>query len=124
MALDGKCVLIVEDESFIASNLAYAIAAEGGEIIGPVETVKDALDILDSTNPDGAILDVKLSGQWSFAVADALAARHIPFIFATATDHDGVPARYCNILWIEKPYQLDTVCRALADVMATVSKDE
>jgi two-component SAPR family response regulator len=124
MALDGKCVLIVEDEDFIAGNLTYAIAAEGGEIIGPVETVKDALDILDTANPDGAILDVKLSGQWSFAVADALAARHIPFIFATATDYDVVPARYYNVPWIEKPYQLDTVCRALADVMATVSKDE
>jgi CheY-like chemotaxis protein len=48
-----------------------------------VATVAAAHEVIASTDLDGAILDINLSGKMVFPVADALADRHIPFVFAT-----------------------------------------
>jgi CheY-like chemotaxis protein len=81
--LAGKRVLIAEDHSIIAMDLAHELASGGAIVIGPVATAADALDAIASTNLDGGILDIKLSDRLAFPVADALADRHIPFVFAT-----------------------------------------
>ena len=116
--LDGKCILIAEDENLIAMDLAQEVAASGGKVVGPVGSVDDALDIVATTPLDGAILDLKLRGQTAFPVADALAARHIPFIFETAYMRPGeAPARHAHVPCIEKPFMLSFVRNALERVM-------
>jgi DNA-binding LytR/AlgR family response regulator len=79
--LAGRRILVVEDGRTIAEDLTFEITVKGGEVIGPVETVAAALDAIENTDVDGATLDIKLSQEMSFAVADALADRHIPFVF-------------------------------------------
>ena len=39
--------------------------------------------MLDAEAIDAAVLDVNLKGQKSYPVADALAARGVPFVFST-----------------------------------------
>jgi CheY-like chemotaxis protein len=74
-------VLIVEDEWLIATDLAEAVRTLGYEVVGPVYSVSAALDLLDTAQVDGALLDVNLRGETSYPVAEALAARGIPFAF-------------------------------------------
>jgi DNA-binding response OmpR family regulator len=83
IALTGKRVLIVEDDGFIAMNIADELRADGAEVVGPVHNVDAALKLITTTSLDGAVLDVKLMGQPVFRVADELADRHIPFVFQT-----------------------------------------
>jgi ActR/RegA family two-component response regulator len=117
MTLKNKRVLIVEDEYFIAIDLAGEVAAAGAKVVGSASSVDTALDIIASTELDGATVDLKLMEQRSFVVADALAARHIPFVFATAMTHRDAPARFANVPWLEKPSTARAVCRALESVM-------
>ncbi len=114
----GKRVLIVEDEHIIAVDLAYELAAAGAKVIGAVGTVAAALDAITSMDPEAAILDLELKGNMAFPVADALADRHIPFIFATGHDHD-IPARHANVPRIVKPTPAKAVCRALEGAIST-----
>ena len=114
----GKCVLIVEDHIIIAMDLAHELASEGAKVIGPVATVAAAHDVMANTDLDGAILDINLSGKMVFPVADALADRHIPFVFATGQDAHEVPARYANVPRVEKPTASGVVCRALEGAMS------
>jgi two-component system, response regulator PdtaR len=116
--LAGKRIMILEDGRTIAENLAYEITRAGGEVIGPVETVAAALDAIANTSVDGATLDIKILREMSFAVADVLADRHIPFVFFTAYGADAVPARHANVMLIEKPTRADVVCRALESAMS------
>jgi PAS domain S-box-containing protein len=112
--LAGRRVLIVEDDSAIAENLAFEIAAEGGKVLGPVATVKAALEAIANTGLDGAILDLNLIGEMAFPVADALAARHIPFVIMTGFDARAVvPARHANVSCLQKPVTPHTICREL-----------
>jgi DNA-binding response OmpR family regulator len=121
--LSGKRILIVEDEHMLAEYLADAMAAEEAEVIGPVSTVNDAIDAIANTQIDGVTLDLKLAGEMTFQVADALAARNIPFIFLTGYGAADVPARHANVSRVEKPVAPVAVCRALEAVIAAHSKD-
>ncbi len=53
-------VLIVEDEPFIAMELALAVEAAGGVVIGPAASVAEALAIVHASVLEGAILDFNL----------------------------------------------------------------
>jgi CheY-like chemotaxis protein len=117
--LTGKRVLIVEDYDVFAIHLADQLVAEGASVIGPAATVTDALDVIASADLNGAILDVNLSGKAAFPVADALADRHIPFIFVTGyliAHH--VPARHANVRRFEKPIASSVICRAIEEAMS------
>jgi hypothetical protein len=119
MTLDGKCILIAEDEGIIAMDLAAEVAAWGGEVVGPVASIDAALDIIASMPLDGAILDLNLKGQMGFLVADALADRDIPFVFETAYMKPGeAPSRHAHVPCIEKPFTRSFVRHALERVMS------
>ena len=112
--LSGRHVLVVEDEYFIAADIVRTFRADGAEIIGPVGTVEDALELVFSTpRIDGAILDINLHGEMVYPVADELASRSIPFIFATGYDKTVVPARYAAIKHCEKPVTPQAIAKAL-----------
>ncbi|MSU89123.1 response regulator [Rhodobacteraceae bacterium 2CG4] len=58
--LRGARILIVEDEPFIALDIAYGVEQVGGTPVGPASTVAQALRILEREQVDGAIVDVDL----------------------------------------------------------------
>jgi DNA-binding response OmpR family regulator len=116
--LDGKRVLITEDEYLIAADLMFEVTAAGGKVVGTSGSVDAALDFIAAGNLDGAILDIRLMGQRSFRVADVLAARQIPFIFATAMSHHDAPPRHANVHWLEKPWTRVVLRKALEDAMS------
>jgi DNA-binding response OmpR family regulator len=118
--LAGKRILIVEDEQMLVDYLADTIVAEGAEVIEPVATA--ALDVIANTPVDGVTLDLKLAGEMTFQVADALAARNIPFIFLTGYGAADVPARHANVTRVEKPVAPKAVCHALEAAIAAHSK--
>ena len=120
--LAGKRVLIVEDDNILAMALAEELAAEGAKVIGPAATVTDALDVIERTDLDGAIVDINLRGKAAFPVADALADRHIPFVFATGYLVAGhIPARHADVRRFVKPAAPSVICRALEEAMDEAS---
>ncbi len=79
-------VLVIEDESVIALDLA-SIAKELGHVVLPVAiTHREALDIAEREEPGLILADIQLSDGSSGieAVRDILAKRHIPVVFITA----------------------------------------
>src|SRR6516225_10030287 len=79
-ALAERRVLIVEDEYFLADDLRQALAKHGADVLGPVATLRDGLDIIEADHRiDFAVLDVQLRGTDVFAICAALKNRKIPF---------------------------------------------
>ena len=74
----GPLVLVVEDEALIAMELE--------RLLGPAATVDGALRLLDGATPDVALLDVNLRGAMVTPVAEALRARGVGFVLASAYD--------------------------------------
>jgi CheY-like chemotaxis protein len=114
-SLQGRSVLIVEDEYLIAIDMRMSMADAGARVVGPVGSAHDALELLNSdTRIDAAVLDVHLGGEDSWVVADALTQRGVPFVFATADNARSLPARHADVPVCEKPLELRFVTRALA----------
>ena len=82
----GPLVLIVEDELLIAMDLERTLGRHGYRVLGPATTVAAALRLLDGETPDAALLDVNLRGEMVTPVAEALRARGVPFVLASAYD--------------------------------------
>jgi DNA-binding NtrC family response regulator len=118
-----KRVLIVEDEFIIALDLAREVADRGGVVIGPLGTVDGALAAIKNADVDAAILDINLRGKTAFQVADALANRNIPFVFATGYRAVDVPARHANVRRFEKPTAPSIICSALEAAMSAAREE-
>jgi CheY-like chemotaxis protein len=109
-------ILVVEDEYFIAEELREALDRLGATVVGPVPTGEKALALLKSEPIDMAVLDINLRGEMSFAVADALEERGIPFVFATGYDHTAVPERYRDIPHWAKPFDPEQLVLTALDL--------
>jgi DNA-binding LytR/AlgR family response regulator len=113
-AIAGLNVLIAEDDVLTAANLAATFEEMGASIVGPVSTVRDALEVVEQAERlDGAVIDIKLRGGTAFPVAEALIKRGTPFVFATAYSETAIPALFSNIVACEKPVSPVQIARAL-----------
>jgi len=96
-------VLVVEDEYLLADALADGLAALGVQVIGPVGGLAEALALVEAAPIDGAVLDINLRGEMVFPLADALAARGVPYVFATGYGRETIPARHRDAPTLSKP---------------------
>ena len=116
----ARRILIVEDESMIAMMVEDFLHESGWEVAGWAGATERALAMAQDLEIDAALLDVNLSGQDTFAVADILSDRHIPFVFATGYGADGVAERFRGVPTLTKPFQRNELDRALETAMAAM----
>ncbi|WP_314957692.1 response regulator [Bradyrhizobium cosmicum] len=109
--LRGRRILVVEDDYLLAQILSDFLEDAEVNVIGPVGSVDEALAMVETAPEsfDGAILDVNLHGSKSYPVADALAARSIPFLFATGYSRNALDERYRDHPRCEKPFDQVTL---------------
>jgi CheY-like chemotaxis protein len=108
-------ILVVEDDPLIAMMVQKWLTELRCETVGPAHSVAKALALLDGVRPDGALLDWSLrNNETSCAVATALRARGIPFVFATGYE-DAVPdARFNDELILHKPFIFEALKAAVS----------
>ena len=117
----GCRLLVVEDEYFIAEDIRQDFESAGAEVIGPAASVDGALDLIEAAGRiDGAILDVNLRNVMVFPVADALAARGIPFVFATGYGSMRIPARFNAVTRCQKPIDPGIIAEALGQALESL----
>ncbi|MFV3131573.1 response regulator [Niveispirillum sp. KHB5.9] len=117
--LKGLRVLLVEDEPLLAMVTEEMLLEQGADVLGPAASVEAAVALADEGGIDLAILDVNLRGDRSDAAADALAARHIPFLFTTGHGREALRARHRDKVCLVKPF---TEAELLAVVAALAAK--
>jgi len=118
ITLCGCRVLVVEDEVLVAWMLEEMLAELECMVVGPAVRVSQALAMVGTEAIDLAILDVNLNGEKSYAVADALAARRVPFVFSTGYAADSMPDKYRSSLILQKPYSQSDLSAALTRLLA------
>ncbi len=113
--LKSMGVLLVEDQTLIALDTEMMLRELGAATVENFTSMQTALAWLASASPNVAVLDINLGASTSFAIAEELARRSIPFIFTTGYGSgDPVPDQFSGVEIAHKPYTLDTLTRALA----------
>jgi len=105
--LSGRNILLVEDEMMLLMLIESMLGELGSQSVSAAATVRQALELINGQVFDAAMLDVNLNGETSFPVADALAARGIPFLFSTGYGIDGLTERFRDRPVLKKPFQYE-----------------
>jgi DNA-binding response OmpR family regulator len=117
--LTGRQILIVEDEYYLAEDIAHALEAAGADVIGPVGTLDEAEAAVARGGFECAILDINLRGDMAFPIADRLEAAGIPFVIASGYNEGALPERFGATPRVEKPFDpaqlIATIPALLAD---------
>jgi PAS domain S-box-containing protein len=100
-----KRVLLVEDEPLVSMMLADMLSAFGHKVDGPYSRFNDAILAAKSNNLQAGILDVNLGGEKTYAVADILANRKIPFAFVTGYGPDSILSEFAAAPVLQKPIE-------------------
>jgi CheY-like chemotaxis protein len=116
--LSGRRVLVVEDEMMILMIIEDMLADLGCESVTSAATAHQALALIDTQVFDAAMLDVSLNGNKSHDVADALAARGVPFAFSTG--YSGLDMRdgYRDRPVLKKPFPYEELVEVLTRLLS------
>jgi CheY-like chemotaxis protein len=115
-ALEGRRVLVVEDEVLVAMDLESELERCGCVVLGPAPTVARALALIDRERPDVAMLDLNLGGQPATPIVEALEAQGVPYVVVTGYGARGPELPDAPLL--AKPVSY----RQLIDVISQVLK--
>lgn len=112
-------ILVVEDEALIRMLLEDMLADLGHEVAATAASVEAARELAATVAFDAAILDVNLEGQEVFPVAEILATRNLPFIFASGYGHTALPEPFRDRPTLQKPFQAAQLEAALKNLLQT-----
>jgi CheY-like chemotaxis protein len=115
--LTGRRILVVEDEAAISMLLEDMLLDFGCEIVGPAARLANALELVRDQSFDMAILDVNLAGEPIYAVAEALVARQVPFVFSTGYGSAGIKEPFRDRPVVQKPFSQQDLKRTLVEAM-------
>jgi len=111
----GARVLVVEDDAFIAFDLADHLRLAGFTVVGPAASAAEAMRLLGEAPCDAAMLDVHLGPrETSELVAVELKARGIPFVTVTGYSHEQRPPAFDGAPVLSKPVPPANLIAALS----------
>lgn len=116
--LSGSRFLVVEDEPLVSMDLVAGLEEDGAEVVGPAGTLEEALELVDTSAIDAALLDGNLRGQPVDDIAAALTRRQIPFVFVTGYDRQSLPQGFGEAAILSKPFSRDQLREAASQLVA------
>ncbi len=94
------------------------LADLGCESTATAATIDKALALIDAQTFDVVMLDMNLNGNQTYPVADALAARNVPFVFSTGYSVHSIRDEYRDRPVLMKPFRGEELGDALARLLA------
>jgi DNA-binding response OmpR family regulator len=104
VTLVSRRILVVEDDFLVALTTIDILESIGCEIVGPASRLAAAVQLAQTESLDAAILDINISGEMIWPVAEELQRRDVPFLFLSAYPQPSiVPKIFATIARLEKP---------------------
>ena len=110
-------ILVVDDEPLVSMLIEDWLVELGCEVVGPARSVQQGLDIAGTAELDGAILDINLGGNNSYAVAETLERRGVPFAFVTGDSSVDAEAGFADPIVLSKPFDFEGVKAVLGKLL-------
>lgn len=115
--LPGLRMLLVEDESPIASDVASTLLELGCVVLGPVTTVEGALDLSRTGQPDMVITNVTLRGCMTHPLLQTLSERGMPYVVVTGGSGDAAFSHTEGALILHKLTDESALIQAIGSVL-------
>ena len=106
-------ILVVEDEALIAMDLQALLEDAGYRVLGPANSSSAAMALIETDQPDVALLDVNLGRSDAFGVATFLTERKTQVIFLTGHTAHKLPLQHRHLPLVSKPYLPQVLLQAV-----------
>ena len=116
--LQGRSILIVEDEPLIVMDLTLALEHTGAQLT-TTNTLKHALLLVEHDGLSAAILDHALGDDNSSLLYKRLAERGIPFLIYSGYTAEAVKQ---GVSYISKPASHEVLVAAVEDLIRIADK--
>lgn len=110
-------ILVVEDEFLVLMMIEGMLADHGFKSVTTATSVEKSLALIAAEKFDGAMIDLKLRGEYSYSVADALAAKAVPFFFCTGNSASDMDQAYARYPALRKPFDDAGLARMFAQIL-------
>jgi len=120
-------LLIVEDEALVAMDMEAALANAGYEMIGIVDTAREAVEVAQRLKPDVVLMDITLREGNGLEAAKLIMARgglRLIFVSGNSDPRTLAAARALNPAgFIRKPFASSDLARHLAAALGEGASD-
>lgn len=117
--LQDRSVLVLEDDFYLADDIAQALEGAGARVMGPFAEVPAARAEMSSAPPELAVLDVNLGAEMSFEIGRELQSRGIPLLFVTGYDARIIPPDLGAASYLTKPVNMAQLISVAASALRT-----
>ena len=119
MTWTDKTALVVDDEIFIAMDVADIVERSGASVIGPALSLSGAYALLAQANPDFALLDINVGQEKVWPLARELKNRGCRIVFISANlNHDELSSEFQDAYLLDKPVCSNAMLECLSHLMA------
>jgi CheY-like chemotaxis protein len=120
LPLQGRRLLVVEDEAMIALTLVDMLDSLGCVVVDVASNLHRGLAIAcnETLLLDAAVLDINLGGEQVYPVAERLRTRGVPFMFSTGFGQNGRAPSFAQVPTLNKPYEQEDLEEMLVSVLA------
>lgn len=101
--LEGKRILMVEDEPLLAMDIAAVLEDVGAQVVGPAASVAEALSLMEKYCLHAVLLDTNLDGAPVDEIAAALVMQDMPFAFLSGYGRETLPIGFGDSILLLKP---------------------
>lgn len=109
-------ILVLEDDVLLAMDVEDYLLEQGYDVIGPFGRVPQALEAIEASPPDGAILDLNLNGELSFPVIDRLGKMGIPLIVCSGyAELPELKQKLAGLPLLPKPWSPEKLARLMEE---------
>lgn len=109
-------VLLVEDETLIRMMIAGMVEELGHTVVAEAGNINDALALARTANFEIAILDINVGGERIEPVAEIVAGRRLPFMFASGYGAAGAPPKFRDRPILQKPFLIERLGKAIEEL--------
>jgi CheY-like chemotaxis protein len=114
--LDGRSILVADDEPIIGLDIADALRGQGATVVS-AHNVKAALALAATADLSAAVLDINLAGEDCSLICHQLAERSIPFLFHTGYTAMPVLDKWPDAPVLRKPAPAAEIMKAIASMV-------
>jgi hypothetical protein len=115
--LEGRRILVVEDEFLLALEVEAALASFGCFVAGPFAKLGKAMVAARAMRLDGAVLDINLNGEMVYPLAEFLELAGVPFVFLTGYVPTDLPERFRRFRRLQKPLHAEKLRHIIRDML-------
>lgn len=112
--LQGKRILIVDEDYLAASRLETCLLHCGALVVGPAASVDEALRFLEFEEVDAAVISRVPGSETSMRISDVLSRSAIPFVFRLREQMPQSFDRQDNLV-VSHRSEARTIARLLAE---------